>query len=63
MIEIEAGPELQKAIEAIPVEAGVSITPEQEAGLRDWLYDFLVAFSALRQRQPRRGLLLARGRQ
>ena len=46
MIEIEAGPELQKAIEAIPVEAGVSITPEQEAGLRDWLYDFLVAFSA-----------------
>ena len=46
MIEIEAGAELQQAIEAIPVKAGVSITPEQEAGLRDWLYDFLVAFSA-----------------
>ena len=45
MIEVEAGPELQQAIEAIPVELSVPITPEQEADLRDWLYDFLVAFS------------------
>ena len=45
MIEIEAGPELRNVVEAIPVEAGVALTPAQEAGLRDWLYDFLVAFS------------------
>ena len=45
MIQVEAGAELQQAIEAIPVEPGVPITPEQEADLRAWLYDFLVAFS------------------
>ena len=45
MIQVEAGAELQQAVEAIPVEPGVPITPEQEADLRDWLYDFLVAFS------------------
>ena len=45
MIKVEAGTELQKAVEAIPVEPGISITSEQEADLRDWLYDFLVAFS------------------
>ena len=45
MIKVEAGAELQQAIEAIPVEPDISITPEQEADLRDWLYDFLVAFS------------------
>ena len=45
MIEVEAGPELRSTVEAIPVEAGVALTPAQEAGLRDWLYDFLVAFS------------------
>ena len=44
-IKIEAGDELQQAVEAIPVEADISITPAQEADLRDWLYDFLVAFS------------------
>ena len=46
MIPVEAGPELQSAVEAIPVETDISITPQQEANLRDWLYDFLVAFSA-----------------
>ena len=45
MIQVEAGAELQQAVEAIPVEPGVPITPEQEADLRTWLYDFLVAFS------------------
>ena len=46
MIEVEAGPQLQSAVEAIPVEPGIPITPDQEADLREWLYDFLVAFSS-----------------
>ena len=46
MMKAEAGAELQQAVEAIPVEADISITSAQEADLRDWLYDFLVAFSA-----------------
>ena len=45
MIQVEAGAELQQAVEAIPVEPSFPITPEQEADLRAWLYDFLVAFS------------------
>ena len=45
MLKVEVGVELQQAVEAIPVEAGVPITPKQEADLRVWLYDFLVAFS------------------
>ena len=45
MIKVEAGAELRQAVEAISVEPGIPITPEQEAGLRAWLYDFLVAFS------------------
>ena len=45
MIQVEAGAALQQAIESIPVEPGIPITPAQEAGLRDWLYDFLIAFS------------------
>ena len=45
-IKVKAGPKLWQAITTIPVAAGVPITPEQEADLRDWLYDFLVAFSA-----------------
>ena len=46
MIKAEAGDELREAVEAIPVEPDIPITAEQEADLRDWLYDFLVAFSA-----------------
>ncbi len=46
MMKVEAGDELRRAIEAIPVDLGTAIDLEQEAGLRDWLYDFLVAFSA-----------------
>ena len=45
-IEVKAGPKLWQAVEAIPIATGVPITPEQQADLRDWLYDFLVAFSA-----------------
>ena len=45
-IKVKAGPKLWKTIESIPVDADISITPAQEADLRDWLYDFLVAFSA-----------------
>ena len=45
-IKVKAGPKLWQAIESIPVAAGVSITPEQKTDLRDWLYDFLIAFSA-----------------
>ena len=49
-IKVKAGPKLWQAIATIPVATGpiatgVPITPEQEADLRDWLYDFLVAFS------------------
>ena len=45
-VQVKAGPTLWQAIESIPVATDISITPEQEADLRDWLYDFLVAFSA-----------------
>ena len=45
MIAVEAGPQLRSTVEAIPVEADVALTPDQEADLRAWLYDFLVAFS------------------
>ena len=45
-VEVKAGPKLWQAITTIPVAAGVPITPDQKADLRDWLYDFLVAFSA-----------------
>ena len=45
-VRVKAGPTLWQAIESIPVATDISITPEQQADLRDWLYDFLVAFSA-----------------
>ena len=45
-IEVKAGPKLWQAIKAIPIATDISITPEQQADLHDWLYDFLVAFSA-----------------
>lgn len=46
MTKVEAGAKLWKIVESIPIDADVPIGPEQEADLRDWLYDFLVAFSA-----------------
>ncbi len=45
MMKVEVGDELRRAIESIPVDLGAAIDLKQEAGLRDWLYDFLVAFS------------------
>ena len=45
MISVETGAELQQAIEAIPVDLGAPIDLEQEASLRSWFYDFLVAHS------------------
>ena len=45
MMKVEAGAELQQAIEAIPVELGAPIDLAQEASLRTWFYDFLVAHS------------------
>ena len=45
MIKVESGDELQQAVEAIPIESDIAIAPQQEADLRAWLYDFLVAFS------------------
>ena len=46
MMKVEAGAELRQAIEAIPVDLGAPIDLAQEAALRDWLYEFLVVFSA-----------------
>ena len=46
MMKVEAGAELRQAIEAIPVDLGAPIDLAQEATLRDWLYEFLVVFSA-----------------
>ena len=45
MVNVEVGDELQQAIAGIPVTGDTPITPAQEADLRAWLYDFLVAFS------------------
>ncbi len=45
MVKVEAGGPLRQAVEAVPIDLGTAIDLEQEAGLRDWLYDFLVAFS------------------
>ena len=45
MSKVEAGAELQSALAAIPVESDSALTSEQAADLRDWLYNFLVAFS------------------
>ena len=46
MMKVEAGPKLRSAVEGIPVDLAAPIDLKQEAGLRGWLYDFLVAFSA-----------------
>ncbi len=46
MMKVEAGAELRQAVEAIPLDLGAPIDLAQEAALRDWLYEFLGAFSA-----------------
>ena len=45
MMKVQAGDSFYQSIRAIPVQLETSIDLEQEAGLRSWLYDFLVAFS------------------
>ena len=45
MIRVEAGVQLRQAVEAVPIEPASLINAQQQAGLHDWLYDFLVAFS------------------
>ena len=46
MMRVEAGPKLKMAVEAVPVDLGALIDLKQEAELRNWLYEFLVAFSS-----------------
>ena len=45
MIKVQEGDELNQAIDAIPINLETAIDLEQERGLRDWLYQYLIAFS------------------
>lgn len=45
MIKVQAGEELERAIDAIPINLETTIDLEQERGLRDWLRQYLIAFS------------------
>ena len=45
MIKVQAGEELDQAIDAIPINLETAIDLEQERGLRDWLRQYLIAFS------------------
>ena len=45
MIKVQEGEELGQAIEAIPINLETAIDLEQERGLRDWLRQYLIAFS------------------
>ena len=45
MIKVQEGEELDQAIDAIPISLGTAIDLEQERGLRDWLSQYLIAFS------------------
>ena len=45
MIKVRAGEELNQAIDAIPINLETAIDLEQERGLRDWLRQYLIAFS------------------
>ena len=42
MMKVEAGDELRRAIDAIPVDLGTAIDLEQEAGLRGVPHEFLL---------------------
>ena len=46
MTKIEASSQFRQAVEAVPIESGISITTEQEVALSGWLYEFLIAFSS-----------------
>lgn len=45
MIKVQVGEELDQAIDAIPINLETAIDLEQERGLRDWLRQYLIAFS------------------
>ena len=45
MIKVQAGEELNQAVDAIPINLETAIDLEQERGLRDWLRQYLIAFS------------------
>ena len=45
MIKVQEGEELDQAIDAIPINLEEAIDLEQERGLRDWLRQYLIAFS------------------
>ena len=45
MLKVQEGEELNQAIEAIPINLETAIGLEQERGLRDWLRQYLIAFS------------------
>ena len=45
MIKVQEGEELNQAIDAIPINLETEIGLEQERGLRDWLRQYLIAFS------------------
>ena len=45
MIKVQTGAELNQAVDAIPINLETAIDLEQERGLRDWLRQYLIAFS------------------
>ena len=45
MIKVQEGEELDQAINAIPISLETAMDLEQERGLRDWLRQYLIAFS------------------
>ncbi len=45
MIKVQEGGELNQVIDAIPINLETAIDLEQERGLRDWLRQYLIAFS------------------
>ena len=45
MLKVQAGEELNQAIDAIPIDLETAIDLEQERSLRDWLRQYLIAFS------------------
>ena len=45
MLKVQEGEELNQAIDAIPINLETAIDLEQERGLRDWLRQYLIAFS------------------
>ena len=45
MIKVQTGEELNQAIDAIPINLETELDLEQERGLRDWLRQYLIAFS------------------